>query len=385
MSTVQDEPYHRMNCELNRGKTTLCLRLDNLYGNLQTIAARVGGVERIIAVLKANAYGFGARRMAAWLENCQVRSVAVANVEEAMILRRTGWKWRIMLFASFQNLSDEELTLCRDHDLEPTAGAPDCSLYMSPFHTQYAGLKLHINIDTGMNRYGDAMPLKPSWHRMKRMQDQFASFYTHLPAVTPNDIAEVRKTIRQFSEQVAEKGEFPLHVASTAAIALLDPEELLRFEYSRVGLGLYGYLPDRNYPDIGLIPILEIKTETDLIRNVRTGETLSYGGEFRCERDSKIAVIPFGYSHGLPVKASGQLSFDVKGVRVPQVGRITMDSCLVDVTDVPDLQFRETVTILGHQSGASTVYDWCEASNSHPWEILTRIGEPTCAHERFAE
>lgn len=358
-----------------RYKTVVELRLDALADNVQAIASRVGALDRIIAVLKSNAYGLGADRVSMALRDLGIGMLAVANVDEAVSLREAGWDRRIMLFAPVSTLRNGDMKVCQHYQLEPTIGSDDCCNIVSPLNPDIGNLIFHINVDCGMNRYGLVLP-KSSFglRRLQRISDQIGSVYTHLPFHDQADSPRMLQCIAGFANQLPDLTSVPRHLASTAACSTLPPEQLASFDFTRIGLGLFGYLPNDSFPDIGLTPIVNVTTRIDLVRSVRAGEGLSYEHDYLCLRDSKIAVIPFGYSHGLPRQASGNLIFDIAGMPVPQVGRITMDSCLIDVTDVPDVFANPEVTILGEHGRASTIYDWCRASDSSPWEILTRIG-----------
>ena len=140
----------------------------------------------------------------------------------------------------------------------------------------------------------------------------------------------------------------------------------------RVGLALYGYSPiNQERKDFELQPAISVKARITLVRNVALGTGLSYGHKFITKVPMRIAVVGIGYADGVARALSGKISVLVNGQFCPQVGSITMDQLLIDITNFPDIQVGEIVTLLGSDGEqAITAYDWSRVIGSIPWEIL---------------
>ena len=193
--------------------------------------------------------------------------------------------------------------------------------------------------------------------------------FTHFAcADIPND-ATMHAQIDRFNSflQSFGSGVPDIHAANSAAI-LNYPES--HYNLVRPGLLLYGLSPmDDTTSD--LQPVLSLKSKIISLRQISTGQSIGYGRTFVAKRDTRIATVPIGYSDGLRRRLSNKLQVEVKGKMCPIVGNISMDLCMLDITDLPEVDLYDTVTFLGSRI---TAWDWARLLDSIPWEILCLIG-----------
>ncbi|NER84869.1 MAG: alanine racemase [Leptolyngbya sp. SIO1D8] len=201
-----------------------------------------------------------------------------------------------------------------------------------------------------------------------------ASVYSHLATADDPDPTVLHQQHQRFQAAIAqvspEFSKLPrLHLANSAA-ALGFPE--LHYDMARVGLALYGLYPSPHLSStLPLKPVMQVKARITHLKNIEPGTGISYGHQFVASRPMRIAVVGIGYADGIPRALSNRISVLVNGQPVPQVGTITMDQLMIDVTDIPDLQEETVVTLLG-QSGNHiiTADHWAALTGTISWEIL---------------
>jgi len=188
------------------------------------------------------------------------------------------------------------------------------------------------------------------------------------------DTAAMREQQKRFKwaiEQIKTAGINPrrLHLANSAA-ALTDPD--LHYDLVRVGLATYGLYPAPHLQAItNLQPAMQVKARVTQVKTIAAGTGVSYGYQFIAGRETQIAVVGIGYADGIPRNLSNKMQVLVRGKFVPQVGAVTMDQLMLDVTDIPDLEVGEVVTLLGKDGeNQITADDWAETLGTISWEIL---------------
>ncbi|MCL2003775.1 MAG: alanine racemase [Oscillospiraceae bacterium] len=341
--------------------------LDRLTENFKFARnAAVNG--RIMPVIKADAYGHGAVQTALALREAGADFFAVATPEEALQLRRHGVMCKILLMGTspvshLKALADADVTLC----------VPDVDtarLYRETLGRRPADI--HIKFDTGMTRLGlsaenavrDALQIAEAL--------KVTGLFTHFAAA--DERSEDGFTRAQFDRFTAICDELRghglkdvvLHAANSAAL-LAHP--YAHHDYARPGLLLYGYSP---CGEPNLSPVLSLYTSVMQLHTVPAGTTVSYGRTWTAERESVIATVPVGYADGLSRALSDSGAYMlVRGHRAPLAGRICMDFCMLDVTDVPGAARGDLVAVLGDGFDAA---DHARLSGTIPWEILCSIG-----------
>jgi alanine racemase len=362
-----------------QGRPTVCLiDLDALRWNFRQIKQRVGPKVKILCMVKANAYGHGARAVAKTLAASGSDGFGVATVEEGIELRQAGIRQPIIVLAGVY-LEQLDLFLQNDlipvlHDLE-TLRALEKTLA-----GQGMTLPIHLEIDTGMGRTGfldsqinDWLPELGKLNALKLecVFSHFSDGETANEAYTENQL----KSFLLVTERLRRAAFVPslIHMAKSGAIITVPDSHLAMV---RPGLILYGIYPSPDMAkEIHLKPVLGWKTRILQLKRLPRGSSIGYGRTFTTKRDSLIATLPVGYADGYQRLFSNRACVLVHGERAPVVGRVSMDLTVIDVTDTGGVQQGDEVVLLGRQGDAEISADEMAAwSNTISYEILTSIG-----------
>lgn len=361
------------------------------YRALRGLLAAGAGASapRVIAVIKADAYGHGSARVARALEReAAGRSVpppmlACADIEEGVELRAAGVTAPILVFGA---LSVSDLDGVFAHGLIPTVSSPFAAQALQQAAAaRGVRLAVHLKIDTGMNRFGfrhDNLPATlPAVLRAPHLAVE--AVYTHFATAEDRGHPLFERQRTRFEALRTSAAELGLagawwHAANSAAL-LRDRRTW--YDAVRPGLLLYGIAPPPLEPRMDLRPVMSLRSRVVAVKGMRPGETAGYGGRFTAQRPLRVALIPAGYADGLDLRLAGRGEALVAGERAPIVA-VAMDSLAVDVTSVAASPGDEVV-LLGAQ-GAEFVgaRDVARAVGTVPHEILCRIGsriERTCA------
>ncbi|MGH9386906.1 MAG: alanine racemase [Vicinamibacterales bacterium] len=335
---------------------------------------------RIIAVVKANAYGHGAPRVALTLESSGASMLAVADIEEGVQLRAAGVRIPILVFGA---LSVSDVDGVFEHTLTPTISSPAAGrVLQAAAAARRASLRYHLKIDTGMNRLGFrhdnlrrtlAALLESPNLTLDAVHTHFAS------ADVPEDRAfdEQRSRFERTSQLIDELGGRPRlrHAANSAAL-LRDSR--VWYDYVRPGLLLYGLVPPPLASTLRVTPVMSLSSRVVAVKGVREGEAVGYGGRFRAGRPMTLAIVPAGYADGLDRRLEGSGSVLIRGRRAPIVGAVSMDMLTADITDVEGVDPGDEVVFLGSQGDESwQTIDAREMATwigTIPYEILCRLG-----------
>lgn len=340
--------------------TKAFIHLDHLTHNLRLLQAQVGEVP-LWPVLKANAYGHGAELIASHLVRLGYTTVCVADVDEAIALAEAGIHVTcIVLSASLPQQSEAlvayqcEPVVCTLEMVEALARAADIAGH---------GVAVHVNVDTGMGRIG----IQPQ--EVQRFLDRCLDFpalwvrglMSHFPRADEEDKSYSLAQLARFRAVATTTHPYGIavrHIANNAAILDLPGSA---FDAVRPGIAIYGLPPSSHIvsPRVhDLKPVLEWKTRITFLKEVPPDTGLSYGHAFHTTHPSLIATIPIGYGDGLHRQLSNRLDVLVQGVRCPQVGRITMDMSVVDVTAVRGkVALGDEVVIIGVQGTEEVTAD----------------------------
>jgi alanine racemase len=330
-------------------------------------------------VVKADAYGHGAVPLAKIaVEEAGVASLAVARCEEGVALRQAGITVPIVVMGTTW---PEEVETLIGHRLCPVIGsyAEAMRLHHATSHCREP-YPIHVKIDTGMGRLGLLHHTVPafverlrSWPRLR-----VEGLMTHLAtadAPSPQVVQAQRMIFAQVVQLFARQGLHPryLHMANSAAIYRY-PES--HWTLVRPGIALYGSHPFESHEATVLRPVLSWKTRLVRVQALPVGYGISYGHTFITRRPSVIGTLPVGYADGLCRRLSNVGEVLVDGRRVPLVGQICMDMCMVDLTDVPQVQVGDEVVLIGAQKGARiTAEDMAARCGLIPYEIFCAIAQ----------
>lgn len=364
-------------------RTWVEVDIEAIRNNYRTIKGSVSD-RKVCCVIKANAYGHGAVPLARIYESEGADYFAVSNVEEALQLRDAGIASPILVLGYTDPrcaglLAENDVTQCV-FSKEFGEKLAECAV------REKVSLKVHLKIDTGMGRLGfrclgaDLSDLVDAMEIMKSANLEPEGIFTHF-ARADEGIGGIEYTDYQYNnfcralDFFNQKGvDFELiHCANSAAICDYPKT---RFNMVRAGIILYGLNPSTEIENpLNLTQTLTMKTVIDNIKTVVAGDRISYGGEFVANHDMKIATVPIGYADGFYRSnfRNGTL-VEVEGEFVPIVGRICMDQCMLDVTDVGKAHVGSEVTVYGTSENNSP--DRIAANNGTiNYEVLCSIGE----------
>jgi alanine racemase len=336
------------------------INLDALAANFHTVRERVGAGVKVMAVVKANAYGHGATECALRLAREGADWFAVALPEEALELRRASVEQPILSLGGFWQGQQEA---CIQYRIVPVVYHLEMIEALDRAAAQ-AGVvaDVHLKIDTGMGRlgvrYDEAREFLDALHRFKHIR--LDGVMTHFAAADEADRnCFTDEQVARFNETVAmirERGHQPTYLdMANSAATFSHPTSWGNMV--RPGGVLYGLWRDvlpRQSESPGLRPVMSVRTQVALLKRVRRGETLGYGCTFEASREMLVATLPIGYNDGYVRQLSNRGRVIVRGTYAQVVGRISMDLTLIDVTDVPAIALGDSVTLLG-EDGPLTV------------------------------
>lgn len=348
--------------------------LNALARNLRFCRAKLDGRCQVLGVVKADAYGHGAIRVARALEANGITMLGVGDSHEAIQLREAGLRCPILILGA---VVESELPQIIAHRITPMVHSPE-RIQIFDREAKRAGVQLpvHLLLDTGMSRLGvtpqralehlDAIDRSPNLV-LQGMGTHFAS-----PAEDPDF---TREQLGRFERVVksAQSMRLPipcLHVASSVAF-LNYPEA--HYDMVRLGGHLYGIVKGDSLTDIE--PILSLHTQVVYLRDLPAGSRVSYHNSYRTQRWTRVATLPVGYHDGYHSRLSPRAHVLVHGQRAPVIGRVTMDYIMVDVTDIPNVSVGDAVTLLGHNGGESvSALDLAEWAGTVAYEIPSQLG-----------
>jgi len=334
---------------------------------------------QFMAVVKADGYGHDAKLVSEYAIKGGASQLGVATLNEGIKLRSSGVKKPILILGNLYTKRD--LIICFKNDLMPTISSIRECLICNNIGKHF-GLKfpLHLKVDTGMSRLGfEYNKFVQQFENIKSFDNiSIEGIYSHLSSadelnsLDPKSITQLqRKKFQELLKQinVDRNKNIKIHLANSAAM-LLDKN--FHFNMVRVGLSMYGYNPlSKSDKNLSLKPALFLKAKVAFIRIVDEGVGVSYGGNFVSSRKTKLAVLSIGYADGVPRNLSGKINVLHNNKLYPQVGSITMDQMMVDITGSNEIKIGSTMVLLG-SDGDKTIspVDWARESNTIPWEIL---------------
>ncbi len=348
--------------------------LDAIGENVTQIRTKLQPQTAVMAIVKADGYGHGAAYVAQAALRAGATWLGVATVWEGVELRQAGIVAPILVLEAISD-RDRAIT-ARENQLDLTVAFPQQAVALSDlFASSEVPLPIHLNIDTGMSRLGVDWTQAESFVRLLRGLPglELKTIYSHLATADEPDTTMVQEQHRRFETVLnrlrAIGCDQPIHLSNSAgAIAYPD----LHYDMVRVGLALYGIAPAPHLADqLTLRPAMSVRAKVTQLRTLPPDRGVSYGHRFISDRETKLATVSIGYADGVPRLLSGQLTVAIGGHLAPQVGTITMDQLLVDVTDLARVQVGDTVTLIGDDgSHRLTAQQWAETIGSIPWEIV---------------
>ena len=356
------------------------INLDAIAHNVQMAKANLKPTTKLCAVVKADAYGHGAVRVAQEAARNGADFFAVALLQEGVKLREAGIETPILVLGS---MLPEVAEICVRYDISHAVFDEERLYALNAaalkLHTK---AKIHIKIDTGMHRIG--VHVRDAG-RFAKLAASLPGIYiegvfSHFATADADDKQYAAYQFERFQEALrlieAEGVHIPIrHIANSAALTELQEYQL---DMVRQGITLYGLHPAHMidcYKDFE--PVMTVKTQVAFVKTLPPGETIGYGRTYTLTRPSVIATVPIGYADGFNRHLGcGHGEVWINGKRVPTVGNICMDQCMIDVTDVPDVKLGDEVIVMG-SDGTNTILadDIARATGTINYEITCAFGQ----------
>lgn len=354
------------------------INLDNLAFNMRQIRANTNPASKIMAVVKADAYGHGiVQTSKVVLENGADR-LGVAILDEAIALREQGITAPIIILG-YVPVTD--LSFVTAYDLTPTVFEfAHAEVLSKEALKSNKKVNIHIKIDTGMGRLG-FLPEEGSVDIIDKIVNLPGVFvegiYTHLSYADAEDRGYTLGQLERFNwflERLEQKNIFiPIKHAANSAGILNYPQS--HFDMVRPGIVLYGLLPSdemQNTPEFK--PVMSLKAQVASVKHIPAGNSIGYGCSHKLDKDSVIAVLPLGYADGYTRHFSNTSQALVCGKRVPLVGRVCMDQIMVDITDVSGVAIGDEAVLLGKQGDEEiTAEELANQAETINYEIVCMI------------
>ena len=370
-----EKQFNSLSLLVSRQRAWIEINLSALAHNVKTLKDFLAPQTRLMAVVKADAYGHGAVTVAKTALANGADCLAIATLSEGVELRQAGITSPILILGAVN--APEDIKAIAAWKLEPTICNPEQALAFASTMTGLGkSLLVHLKLDTGMSRLGtnwqEATPFVQFVQKLPNLE--IASIYSHFATAEESDrrIMNLQhQRFRQVIEQLEVEGFVSpsIHLANSAATL---SDRTTHYDRVRVGLALYGLYPaDHLQQVIELKPVLQLKAKIAQVKTIPAGEGVSYGRKFVTQKDTKVAVVGIGYADGIPRNLSNRLQAIVSGQLVSQIGSITMDQLMLNVDHLTDVQPGDTVTLIGQENKLSiTADDWANALDTISWEIL---------------
>lgn len=356
------------------------IRLPNIRHNYEAIRASLPEGCRFLGVVKADAYGHGALPVAKLLQEAGADYLAVSCLDEALELRRGGIDMPILILGH----TPYEYTgvLIENHITQTISCLAKALEYAAEAERLGKALKIHIKLDTGMSRLGF---LCSGAHFEEGVENVIRScrlpglvpegIYTHFAVSDEPDEASRDYTLAQFAlfmnfiAAVKERGgiRFPIRHCANSGAVVNYPQMAL--DMVRPGLLLYGY-GDKGR--LGLRPCMRLVTTVSTIKFYEPGTSVSYGRRYVTDKRCRMGVLAIGYADGLPRIISNKCSFAAQGGFAPQRGSICMDMCMVDLSDLPQVDVGSEVELFGEKND---IYALSDAACTIPYELLCAVSK----------
>ena len=362
------------------GRPTVAeVNLRSLEFNYRQLKKRIPKGVKILAVVKADAYGHGAIPISLKLESLGVEYLGVAMAGEGVGLRKGGVKAPILILGG---IFEGELDQVFRFSLTPVAfGKDSLQLLSREAERRRRKVRVHLKVDTGMGRLGVPMNLWSTFlEEMKRFPIiEVEGILSHFSMTDEDGGAFTTHQWNEFQKAVAiakKMGIFCkyLHMANSATLTTLPS---CSGNLVRPGIMLYGSYPSPTFQDlIKLKPVMILKTCIHFLKSVPSGTKISYGGTFITKGESLIATLPIGYADGYSRHLSNQGEVLIRGKRAPIVGKVCMDFIMVDVTEISNVSLGDEVILMGKQGKEQiTAEEIAEKIDSVPYEVLCLIGK----------
>lgn len=360
------QPYVQM-----RRDAWVEINLGNVEHNFLTLKKLCKPNIKIMAIIKADAYGHGATMLAPSLVALGVHAFGVASVDEGIELRQSGCEIPILVLGtvptwSFTSAVENDLTLAiftQEH----------INAAVHAFAHTGKKVKVYVKVDTGMNRIGLLYKDAPDFiSQLNKLEEiELCGIFSHLACAETQE--ETQKQVEKF-EYVRQK--FPTlsaHLLNTAGLLSYTD---LQYDMVRAGIGIYGLMPDLSEGTCyqKLKPAMSLKGRIVHLKTVEKNEGVSYSHTYKTSQITKIATIPIGYADGVPRVLSNKICGLINGQRVPQIGNITMDQMMFDVSKINNANIGDVITLIGEdEDEIVSIDEWAKLLGTINYELTCRL------------
>ena len=356
--------------------------LDAIAYNMEQMKQNIRPETKVMAVIKADGYGHGAVQIAEMMERWNyIWGFAVATLDEAVVLRTEGIQKPILVLGCV--FPDQYMEMLK-HEIRMNIYTEEMAESISRMAAREGKTAyMHIKLDTGMSRLGFGIN-EQSAETIKRISKMpnvnMEGIFTHFTKADEKDKSFTKKQIQEFvwmTERLKEKNvRFTYEHCSNSAGIIDVPEA--NFDIVRAGISTYGLYPSEEVDktNVKLKPALALKSHVAFVKEIERGTPVSYGGTFVAKEKMKIATIPVGYADGYPRSLSNKGYVLIRGKKAPILGRVCMDQFMVDVTDIPEAEEDDEVTLIGKDGEDEiTVEEMAACFGGFHYEIICDIGK----------
>lgn len=354
--------------------------LDAIRQNMEAMKANIAKGTMICGVVKSDGYGHGSVPVAKAVEDL-VWGYAVAAVEEGWVLRDHHITKPILVLGY---VPEEEFESLVEQEIRYTVSEwKEVEILSKIAQKLGKNAYVHIKMDTGMGRIGlrfaeEILTLAQKIETLPNIVIE--GIFTHMATADMADKTKAKEQIRMFKEmlQLLENNGIyiPIRHCSNSA-GIIDLKEA-NIDMVRAGIALYGLYPSEevNKENVCLIPALELKSIVSYLKTVPKGSPIGYGATFVTQKETKVATVSIGYGDGYPRALSNKGYALVRGKKAPIIGRICMDQFMMDVSDIPEIQQGDTVTLIGKdQNEQITVEELAELAGTFNYEFVCDLGK----------
>lgn len=374
------------NPELSRAWAVI--HTDKLKDNIKNIKEHIVKDKKLMAVIKADAYGHGFREVAKIAVENGADYLAVACIEEAKQIRKTGIDAPILVLGATPLECVGDLF---EYNIIPTIFEDELPKAVSEYAKKVKkNLKVHIKVDTGMGRIGFQYYGDGDMSNIEKIIDishyegiEIEGIYTHFACADEEDGVEFTK--KQFSNlmyviNALEKAGIEIPVKHCANSAAICSYKEMHLDMVRAGIILYGEYPSKFIKEnttLKIEPVMELKSMVSQVKTVNKGTGISYGHRYKAKKDGeKLAVVCVGYADSYYRSLSGKTKVIINGKYAPQVGNICMDQMIVDINGIDDVCYGTEVTLVGKDGDAVITFsDLAEILGTISYEIMSDVGK----------
>lgn len=354
------------------------VNLNAISRNLEIIRQAAGDKTKIMAVVKANAYGHGMFEISRVCQQQGVDYMGVAILDEAIALQKAGIMLPVLVLGYIPP--------------EHTAAAIQAGISITVFNMDYADMvsraaiaagqtaHIHVKLDTGMSRLGFPADHNTVEKILKIAESpgvDIEGIFTHFAESDSPDSTFTLQQINQFKgtiEELEKRGlHIPLQHCSNSAAIVNYPQA--RFSMVRAGIILYGLYPAplMKNMDLGIQPAMTLKSRVSFVKDLHPGDTVSYGRTYTCREETRIVTVPIGYADGYNRLLSNQAHAVIKGRRVPLIGAVCMDQCMFDIGQMKDISEGEEVILFGKPEHGVTADELAEIIGTINYEVVCSV------------